>query len=198
MDYVEKYNDKILFVSDGTNLGSTQSFFELLKLSSSDLVMFCDQDDVWKTNKIEVMVDYYKFLVLQNEKKPILIHSGVDVTDERLNLLPELTHKFNSVKCGMEKSFVWQIFQNDVTGCTVLINSEMRNLFSKINIEYGNIIQHDWILAQVAYLNNSKFYLQEKTIQYRQHSKNVLGVRKMTIVQILRYKIKKDTLLFDR
>lgn len=193
-DIIEKYCDnypqKIIVVpNDGKNMGASNSFFELLKHSTSDLIMFCDQDDVWNNNKLEMVMDFY-YEKVETKNSPFLIHTAADVVDENLNLLEERTRQFNKSKFGMEKSFKWQIFQNDVTGCTVMINSAMRELVKDIDFLNHKVIQHDWFLAQIAYLCDAKFYYPKHTIKYRQHPANVIGAKKLSIADKILLKIK--------
>ena len=43
----------IKFFKNERQLGSTQNFAKGLALASSDIIFLCDQDDVWKENKVE-------------------------------------------------------------------------------------------------------------------------------------------------
>ncbi|MBO4859269.1 MAG: glycosyltransferase family 2 protein [Treponema sp.] len=190
-EYKYLYPEKIVLIGNNDkNLGSTKSFFEILRHSDAEFIMFCDQDDVWKNDKLEIFLNYIKEKSL-DITKPILIHSAVEVVDSNLCTLEETTNYFNKNKCGMEKTFTWQIFQNDVTGCTVMINAPMKNIINQMDYNKNKIIQHDWFLAQVAYLCNGKFFIPVPTIKYRQHSNNVLGARKLSFIQRIMYKISK-------
>ena len=53
-DYISKYPDKIKLLKSNKRLGPCQSFNYLLQKSDSDYVMFCDQDDIWLPEKIEL------------------------------------------------------------------------------------------------------------------------------------------------
>ena len=51
----EKMDNRIILIRDNKdNLGFVKNFEELLKISSSELIMFSDQDDVWKKDKIKI------------------------------------------------------------------------------------------------------------------------------------------------
>lgn len=189
--YANQYSNKITLI-DGKNknLGSSKSFFELLRCSDADFVMFCDQDDVWNKDKLEMMVDFYEKQV-SRRNLPVLIHSAALVVDANLKTMCAETERFNRDKGGMEKPFVWQIFQNDVTGCTVLINAAMRDVVNKIDFSKHVVIQHDWFLSQIAYLYNNKFHMPVQTMKYRQHSGNVISARKISFREKVSRKIKR-------
>lgn len=189
-EYKKNNESKIILIdNNGENLGSTRSFFELLKYSTSEYIFFCDQDDVWNYDKVEKMIIYFEEHCF-DKSKPALLHSSLDVVDENLEIMPSETKIFNANKRGMEHTLVWQIFQNDVTGCTVLINDKMRELINTIDFSSHKIIQHDWFLAQIAYLYDNKFYYPEVTIKYRQHSNNVISAKKLTISDRINKKLK--------
>lgn len=176
-EYKVRFPDKIQSIEDEKgNLGSSRSFFELLRHSNSEFIAFCDQDDIWIADKLNSLMQFYNENVFCPDK-PVLVHTAATVVDKQLNVLKEQTVLFNKNKCGMEHSLIWQIFQNDVTGCTAMINACMRNIVNRINFLQYEIIQHDWFLALIAYLNNSKFYLPLKTVNYRQHERNVVGIK---------------------
>ena len=190
--YKHSYPNKIRVIDNlNTNLGSTGSFFYLLTFSRAEFVMFCDQDDVWDSDKLQRMQRFYDENVIQ-KKKPVLIHSQAEVVDDKLKLMRKETELFN-YKYGMEKSLCWQIFQNDVTGCTMMINGIMRDLICNAQINPDNIIQHDWFLANIAYLNGTKYYFPEKTIKYRQHSHNVISAKQQSFIKRVMLKIQKGT-----
>lgn len=177
-EYTNIFPDKIVLIDNGgINLGASASFFRLLESSTSEMIMFSDQDDVWNTNKLEIFVKYYE-TKCKNINKPLLIHSKAEVVDQCLNFMPKENTFFNSEKCGMEKSFQWQFFQNDVTGCTLLINNVMKEELIKNNCINKPVIQHDWLISLVAYINETKYFIPECTIKYRQHSNNAIGAKK--------------------
>jgi glycosyltransferase involved in cell wall biosynthesis len=39
-----------------TNIGVTRNFMECISKCSGDIIFTCDQDDVWKKNKVEKMI----------------------------------------------------------------------------------------------------------------------------------------------
>lgn len=187
-EYVKLYPEKFIIIeNNGINLGSSKSFLYLLTQCSSDLICFCDQDDVWNSDKLNKLVEYYNGI--KNKEIPLLIHSGVDVVDSSLKKLDKTSISFNVKKCGMENGFIWQVFQNDVTGCTSMVNAEMRRIIQKLDLKSIKVIQHDWFLSLIAYLNNGKYYLNENLILYRQHGNNSIGVNKMSLMKKIKIKI---------
>lgn len=178
--YSQKYPERILYIneqeSNVKNLGASQSFFRLLQYAKSDYVMFCDQDDVWLPNKIEVTLNE----MIREEKDsgkntPILVHTDLQITDERLNILSKSYYKYRGVSCKIGKKLNRLLIQNVVVGCTVMINLSLKNKIKNIS---DMAIMHDWWLALIANVFGKIVFLDAPTILYRQHSFNVAGAKK--------------------
>ena len=65
--------------------------------------------------------------------------------------------------------------QNYVTGCTVIINKELKELATPFP---NGIVMHDWWLALLAASEGKIDFLEESTILYRQHGENSVGAKK--------------------
>ena len=66
------------------------------------------------------------------------------------------------------------LVQNNVTGCTVMINRALKEKCGKIP---DDCIMHDWWLGLVATVFGEVAYTSEPTICYRQHSGNQVGAK---------------------
>ncbi|MFC4710146.1 glycosyltransferase family 2 protein [Enterococcus eurekensis] len=148
----------------GKNMGPTNSFFELLKESGgSEYYAFCDQDDYWHETKISRAIDK----LLERGEKPLLYGSGLTVVDENLNFIRETRNdKFRP-------SFENALVENVIPGCTLVINSEARNLI--IKELPSDLRMHDWWMYQVVSGVGEVVYDYESRILYRQHGKNTVG-----------------------
>lgn len=85
-DLIKKYQQKhnnIKF-EEGTNLGFIKSFFCLLELADADYYAYCDQDDIWLENKVELAV---QALNKADGTKPNLAFGNSDYYDENMKLL---------------------------------------------------------------------------------------------------------------
>lgn len=150
----------------GKNLGVVDSFFELIKQSDSEatFLAFCDQDDVWLSDKVSRAVDT---LSLKDIKVPLMYCSNLTIVDENLQVLKETL--LTRIVPAFENSLV----QNIATGCTILINNVARNL---ILIELPQkAIMHDWWIYQIISAVGEVVFDNQSKILYRQHSSNVVG-----------------------
>lgn len=169
--YFEKYPEKIMLIKDKNNCGSaTSNFIELTKYAESDYVMYCDQDDIWFPNKIEVtlmkMLDVEK---KYNEKKPILIYSSYIIVNQKLDRMNMINTQVYKHKIALNNLLV----QNCVTGCLMMIN---KPLYSMVGEYHKDILMHDWWIALIASSVGEIVHMPEELMYYRQHENNVVGV----------------------
>ena len=129
-DYAEKY-EQIKWYS-GKNKGPAYSFIELLnKVNGYDYYAFCDQDDVWKKEKIKAAIDKMKYTI----SSPTLYFSAVDIVDQNLNNIMKTKWDF---KFSIENSFII----NPAMGCTMILNEELKKIICDKDLDF-NIEMHD-------------------------------------------------------
>ena len=169
-------SDKIhLINNENKNLGTSLNFSCLLENSKSDYLMFCDQDDIWLPNKIEITLNK----MLEMEKKhgkqtPILIHTDLKVVDNNLNLISPSFRNYQNLDPNPQNLLPRLLVQNFVTGCTMMINKPLRDLIIPIPTQ---AIMHDWWIALIAASFGKIAYISEPTVLYRQHQQNTVGAR---------------------
>ena len=174
--YIEKYPDKIRLIEDNLgNLGVAQNFGTILQQSKSEYIMFCDQDDVWLPEKIELTLNKMKESENLYPDIPILIFTDLKVVDENLNIIAESLwshHKIDPQRGSLLKNLT---YCNIVTGCTVMINRKVKEFIFPIP-EYVRI--HDRWIALIVAKYGKLFLIPAATILYRQHPANVIGSKK--------------------
>jgi len=164
---LEKYSgSKNVQIRQGKNLGAVRSFLKLLQLSSPDVkyMAFCDQDDVWKEDKVSRAIS---ILEKYCNNLPVMYCSRVTLVDEKLKILGL------SQIPGREPAFGNALVQNIATGCTIIINNAARQLILK-KLPSSAMI-HDWWIYQVVSAFGKVIYDVESGILYRQHSCNLIG-----------------------
>lgn len=168
-----KKDNRITFINENKikNVGIVASFMSLLDSVNAYYYMFSDQDDVWKMDKIAITLEKMKSET-NKDNIPVCVHTDLQVVDSKLK-----------GEQSMKKGYVWSsfyhlMFGNCVTGCTMMINQSVKD---KIKFESQNknlIPLHDWWIALIASAFGKVVFINEKTIYYRQHEKNVIGSNK--------------------
>jgi len=163
-------NNNIEFL-EGENLGVVGSFFELLYSveENFDFVAFCDQDDIWHKNKIEVAIQKLQCFKGQ---APVMYCGRVRLVDQCLGFL------HNGAVPRRPLSLNNALFQNIATGCTIVLNRQSIDLLVSKKPNLNNVLMHDrWIYMVISSLGNI-IYDNEPYIDYRQHEGNVVGSSK--------------------
>jgi len=179
-----KYPNKIKLINDQLCFGRAKSNFEhLLKLSSSKYIMFCDQDDVWKKNKIQLTLNKLLDLEKLNKNQPILVHTDLSVVDSKLNLINQSMWSLQKTNPKWSKQLNISLVQNSVTGCTIIMNQYAKEISLPIP---KNAIMHDWwILLSVLKHNGTVDFLNISTIKYRQHNFNEVGAESFSLLKTI-------------
>lgn len=163
-------HDNITFFNKGhvKNLGVVKSFMDLLSHVDSDFYMFSDQDDYWKPFKVAVTLS--AMLKQQYESLPICVHTSLKAVDETLKNKPAHVQDKRAWD-GFEKL----LFLNCVTGCTAMINRQLKAAINFDQIDYKRVYMHDWWFALISSAFGKLVYVNKETMLYRQHGDNVEG-----------------------
>ena len=168
VDIINEYSNKdarVLVIKDNFgNLGLVKNIEKLLENSTSEYIMFTDQDDVWFQNKMEKM---YELIVNKDKDIPILLHSNCYVTDEKLNIKKEFLK--NSVEEYTIRDMFFKFF---VQGSSTMINRKLKEHALPF---VDNIYVHDRYLHILSEIYGERYFLNEPLMYYRQHSKNLIG-----------------------
>ncbi len=174
IDEYMKNHQNISLIKSNSPLKSAQAnFWFLLKNAPKcDYYMFCDHDDIWEETKIELTLK--KMLEIEEVSRPALVHSDLYVVDREVNILS--SSMFLMQKLPKEQTLQSALIQNNVTGCTAMINSSLKSLaLKKENTE--NMLMHDWYLSILSLAAGTVGFVDKPLIYYRQHSNNEVGAK---------------------
>lgn len=171
----------------GGNLGVGNSFMELLYQSpDADYYAFCDQDDIWLPNKMDVAIE--KLEKLDTKVPGLYISNQILVNEEGKKMKARYQ---TEPKHGLENV----IFSNYIAGCTMVMNQNLRNILiqhkHRPSKEFLELRIHDVWVMLVANLTGRIIYDKNSYILYRQHENNVVGAKSMTMRQKLHDKYKR-------
>lgn len=165
-EYIKKYELKGWTVKQNKeNLGWEKNFVQGLNKASGDVIFPCDQDDIWHTNKIEMMTKAF-----ENNSDIWLLVSGYHTFSEYGGKMavqqPVRTEDRNLVSRVVFDEKYYQILR---PGCTMAFRKEMLPLFME-NWEPGT--PHDAVLWTIASLLRKLYLYNDTFIEYRRHDNN--------------------------
>lgn len=173
-EYQEQYPDKFVIEKNKVGFGSAKkNFMHLIKQSSCEYVMCCDQDDVWLPNKISLTLEEMKRQ--EREGIPVLVHTDLKVVDADLQVLSESFFVHSNFRKEFGLSDV--LIQNFVTGCTVMMNRALVELMKQIE-DVNQILMHDWVAAVLGTSLGKVGFVDTPTMLYRQHAINSVGAKR--------------------
>ena len=169
-EYEEKDNRVKLLNDNLGNLGFVRNFEELMKNSTSEYLMFSDQDDIWYNNKVETSYMRIKAIEESNGKScPILVH-----TNSKIMNYETRTKSLFISDYAKNRSFENSFFNFFVQGSTMLINESLKREALPFSKE---VYLHDRYLHLIVEFIGIRAYIDMPTMDYRQHSNNEIGSR---------------------
>ncbi len=183
--FAEDFPDRIsVLPSNGTPLGADGNFSCLMRHVESDYFMFCDQDDVWLPGKVEKSLECMRALEeIHGTRCPLLIHTDLRVVDADLRELAPSVWRYGYHNPAFSRQLNRLLVQNMVFGCSILINSRLKELAAPVP---ESVVQYDWWLALAAVCLGHTGYLPESTILYRQHGRNSVGAARWGLGYVVR------------
>jgi glycosyltransferase involved in cell wall biosynthesis len=152
--------------------GVIQNFENALSACNGEYIALCDQDDVWKQDKFEILLKVIGQMGNKPGHGPYFVHTDLDLTDSQLNKTGVSFLEHQGLRPPEEHQYKTLIAQNYIPGCSTL--------FSRDLLEYAlpipeAAVMHDWWLALIASMAGEIRYEPSRTVLYRQHEGNVLG-----------------------
>lgn len=174
--YAREYPDRITHYRSGQRFGCAQTHFMhlLQQFHDTPYIMFCDQDDVWHPDKVEKTLRKIQSLE-SDPATPVLVHTDLRVVNNDLQETAPSFCKLSNLD-GNRMALRHLIVQNVITGCTVMLNRALAELACRQPTPKG-LLMHDWWLAILAASIGKTGFLDEATIDYRQHVNNSVGAK---------------------
>ncbi len=166
----------------GKKLGAVGNFLSLLRQADADRIFFCDQDDIWESDKIAVLKKAMEMAEQEvSTGVPLLIHSDCSVISETGNMLSPSFFRLQGWD-PTATSLAPLLVQNNVTGCTMVMNRPLSDLI----LRFGNpekMFMHDWFAALTAASFGRVRFVDRPLTRYRQHQGNTIGASRSSLLK---------------
>lgn len=164
--YITKFKYSLFRGKD--NKGSNKAFEELTKIANGDFFAYCDQDDVWEKDKIELLLNLIK------KENSALAYSDMSVIDKNSILVaktlqevrPRLKYIYG------DKLYFKAFFSNCIAGCCMLVDKEM----AKKSIPFSEVTVHDQWICIIASFYGKISFIDKQLVKYRIHGNNQTGI----------------------
>lgn len=156
-DLAEK--DRRIRIIDGPRKGLIKNFENAIVHSKGDIIFLCDQDDVWKDNKVKTVLD-----IFGNTDCTLVMHDAC-IVDSNLRILGCSFFEFKKCKKGYWRNLI----KNSYIGCCMA--------FKRSILDYAipfpdNIPMHDQWIGLLSERVGKVEFCNEQLLLYRRHSNN--------------------------
>lgn len=173
-DICEKFQYANLEIIKGQQKGVVYNFLSAIYYATSDYIFFADQDDIWQPNKAEEFLNTFARL---EQNRPTLVFSDASLIDEKNNKIAESFFAYQGINAQfMNDDSI--LYRNCVQGASCAINRQLQALVldSLKYIDVNQLYMHDWWIALLARYYGQYQFIDKPLLEYRQHSKNQVGV----------------------
>lgn len=168
--------------SQGLHLGAIGNFLSLMAQDDAPYSALCDQDDLWQPDKLErCMAAMQAAEARFGADTPLLVHHDCRVVDRDGLVLHESFFRHQGWD-GAANALPRLLVQNNVTGCTCVMNAALRRLVSA-HAQAEKLFMHDWFIALTAAAFGQIVFVDEPLLDYRQHGSNVLGASRHSLLR---------------
>lgn len=160
------------------NLGYAINFCTGISRATKDVLLFCDQDDTWRQDKVEQLLS-----LLAKEQTDMAFSDGL-LIDQNDNIIPPntvlSTYGLNSEQIQQFKhnAFEALVKRNYINGAAAAILRPVAQNALPLPCE----MPHDYWLAIWCALHNGISATPQTLYNYRQHSENVIGIGATTFI----------------
>jgi glycosyltransferase involved in cell wall biosynthesis len=161
---------------EGPRTGLDENFWSAAKHANTDVIAWCDQDDFWHPQKLQICER-----LMQDNDAQLVSHSA-EVADGSLAPTGRLWPRYRRTR-------VLEPLEGDPwwipPGCTTLVQAE---LLQSVRWEERPVapfhsgesrLDHDEVISLFAFATSRRLWVKDTLISYRQHEQNVAGAPKV-------------------
>lgn len=174
-DYARRYPGQIHLLDYAPVHGAKDNFLSLLRQVEAEYYMFCDEDDYWLPEKIQLSMERMKETERQEKDVPCVVFSDMSVADASLQVIHPSYLQYRK-KDPKNLTLKALLVENTAAGCTMLYNRALAEL-AVLYTEGDHIFMHDWWLMLIAAAVGRIGWIDKPLLLYRQHGDNIVGAR---------------------
>lgn len=180
-----------IFVNEH-NVGWKVNFRNCIERAEGDYIFLCDQDDIWKLDKIETMVH----VIQGNDKIELLLSKYTTIYEKNA-----IDHNRNCKSKNNRNVYLYNEINKLTTcfypGCGLVFSRRIKPLFFAA---WGSRFPHDHILCAITQLRATAYIMDYISIEFRRHDNNTSSKYPVKRISALskkyEYNRMKDMLLF--
>ncbi len=144
----------------GKHEGFSANINNAYMYAKGDIICFCDQDDIWKSNKIDVIKTTFK----KNPAIDVILHDA-QVCDKDENLLPDTLFFIRKARHGVISNWIKSTYY----GCCMCFRDSFLKRYMPLP---KKVILYDQYLGLKAEYKKKSLFLNMPLIVHRYHGNN--------------------------
>ena len=173
-----KFDNRISVKKNPKTIGVKNNFLINSFHQKGEWIVFCDQDDIWKLNKLSCL----NFFIENNNGFNLFLHNGSYLVKDKNK---RFRGAFGEIVINNQKvykvipkfTFINLLFKNRAIGCFICVNREFLQKYVTL-ITPANIYHDHWI-ALITSIYSNIFFINKDLIKYRRHEKNNTKTNKL-------------------
>jgi len=141
---------------------ASANFLHLLRCTSAPFIIFCDQDDIWLPNKLEILVK-----AMTTSTSPLAVYcNAFSWKNNKIINSSVIKYHRNSLQNTL-------FLNSGVQGASMMFNQSLLKIIMNRLPDY--VFMHDHLLTLAAVTFGELQYIDKPLMYYRQHDQNVTG-----------------------
>lgn len=173
-DYQQK-DPRVIFLGRNKNSGVVSNFNNALCSTEESIVFLCDQDDIWPTNRVELMLDFY--LNHKETSKPTLVYTDMSMIDSNGLQISSSFYDTARIDPLYNKEPKYLTWRCTAYGCTMLLDRDLLNIALPLPTDSETTMHDNWLML-CAISKGTAHYMNYCSVYYRQHNNNHTGGKK--------------------
>jgi len=176
-NFIPEFPERVFFIENKENLGSKRTFEIGISNCSADYIALCDQDDVWRPEKIAKQYEALE----KNQKAQLCFH---DLTLMDKEGLPKDKNYWEVAPTdeplpvvGSQARERLVNLSNPVPGCTMFFSAQLKK--DILPVPPSKWVGHDWWISVVAFFYADPIFISDPLAYYRIHSRQTAGIGTM-------------------
>lgn len=171
--YVNQYHlNRWRVVKNSENQGWIKNFYKLFELTTAEIIFCADQDDIWLSNKIELMAE------IMGTKPEIVVLGGNNIkVDAKGKKEKKIFMKSEIVKKAEVRKIPWngKFYVTHRPGCALCFKKEILEHVKRIKHDY---YPHDQLLWNIACILDGAYIINKDVILQRRHNQSAMLMKK--------------------
>ena len=178
-DIIQEFSNilNIKYFQNEKSLKVTKNFEKAISFCTGDIILMCDQDDLWHADKLAKIHTYF-----QANPKSLAVFSDAELVDEQGKSLNQ--NFWSAVRFHEAQRQQWKLGNsvdillagNRSAGCMMAFRKELKDTILPFPTNIPEMIHDNWI-TMVAAMMDSMGMIDGQLVSYRQHSFQQIGTR---------------------